>query len=326
MLDGLTGELRFHHIMPDLWVMETRSCAHRWVVFHETYSFCLVRHVPSVVQWRYDRRVYVVDRDHRVMAMQPGELHANIARTPPADFIVVQVGDLLMREVARDLGWASSRLDIKHPHPASDHPLLIAALRRFRGGLCEGLFEREGGRCTCCRSISRLVEALVELVSAFIQHCAEDAHELGVPERGSAPVMKAINYLYEHYNQPYDLGRLERAAQCGRYYLLHLFKRELGVTPSEFQNRVLVAKACRALAVSPGKPLDVIAHDIGWPGRPVAAGTGDRATLMIRHFRRTLGVTPGQFRANLIAMSHAERLRYAAAVGRLPRRSGRRSP
>lgn len=321
MLDGMTGELRFHHVTPGLWVMDARACSYHWVVFHETYSFCLVAFVPqwSVVQWKYDRRIYAVDREHRIMAMQPGEIHANVSRTPAADFVVVEVGESLMKEVARDLGWRSTRLDLKHPHPSSNHPRLMAALRRFKASLCASLFNPKAGRCNCWRAAARQVENLVQLVSVFIEHCAEDAQELGLPGRGSAPVMKAVTYLIDNYNQPYDLSRLAAAAKCGRYYLLHLFQREMGLSPSEFQNRVLVSKACQALARSPNKPLDVIAHEIGWPGRP-ASDAAQKATLMIRHFRRALGVTPGRFRADLLSMSRTERLRYAGNRVLLPGR------
>src|SRR4029079_11888950 len=129
-LDGVEGDIRFHHLSPGLWVMEARRCAHKWVVFHETYSFCLVGHVTdgALVDWRYNHRRYVADPGH-AMLMQPGELHANVERTPPGDFIVVQVSEALMKRAARELGWRGADLDIRHPHPGSDHPLLIRALQ-----------------------------------------------------------------------------------------------------------------------------------------------------------------------------------------------------
>src|SRR3954463_16005706 len=97
LLDEVEGDVRFHHLTPELWVLEARRCAHRWVVYHETYSFCLVTklHGGGLVEWRYNHRRYVADEKH-AMLMQPGELHTNVDRTPPGDFIVVQVGEALM--------------------------------------------------------------------------------------------------------------------------------------------------------------------------------------------------------------------------------------
>src|SRR4029079_15061426 len=128
--DEVEGDIRSHHMTPELRVMEARRCAHRWVVFKETYSFCLVERVEdgALVDWRYRHRLYVADPRH-AMLMQPGELHANVERTPPGDFIVVQVSEALMKRAARELGWRGADLDIRHPHPGSDHPLLIRALQ-----------------------------------------------------------------------------------------------------------------------------------------------------------------------------------------------------
>ncbi len=298
------GDVRFHQIMRDLWVLEARACARRWVVFHETYSFCLALRMSgnARVEWKYNHRLYDIDDVHVTMAMQPGELHANTRQTPPADFIVVQVGESLMKRAARELGWRFRDLNIKHPHPGVGHPALTAALRRFQRDLCGTLFGSAPAapRCTCSRSMGRHIENLAELVRAFIEHCAENAREVVTPARGAAIIPKAIAYLRAHYKDPYDLNRLAGAAGCDRFYLPHVFREQLGVRPSEYQNRVLVARACDVLAhSSPNRPLEQIAQEIGWPGRSGAAPGRDTATLMIRHFRNTLGVTPGQFRAGL---------------------------
>ena len=75
VLDDVEGDVRFHFLTPELWVLEARRCAHRWVVFHETYSFCLVERTGgTLVDWRYNHRLYVADSEH-AMLMQPGEKH-----------------------------------------------------------------------------------------------------------------------------------------------------------------------------------------------------------------------------------------------------------
>lgn len=83
-LDDVQGDVRFHFLTPELWAMEARRCAHRWVVFHETYFFCLVEHTQdgALVDWKYNHRLYTADRDH-AMLMQPGELH-------PTSFVRLQ--------------------------------------------------------------------------------------------------------------------------------------------------------------------------------------------------------------------------------------------
>lgn len=302
----MEGEVRFHHVAPDLWVLEARSCANRWVVFHETYSFCLVSRFMSTssqVGWKYNHRLYLADPDHRIMAMQPGELHANTELTPPADFIVLQIGEALMKRISLDLGCELPRLDIKTTHNGFGHPALVRALGRFKSGLCTTLFrDRPGGPrgiCTCPDAIERHHENVVDVVRAFVEHYVENGRQAIPLVRGAAVLRKAKDYLREHFSDPYDLTKLADASGCGRFYLSHLFKAELGIAPSDYQNRILVSKTCSAIARFPDEPLEVIASVAGWPGRGPLSSDTDRVSLLIRHFRRTMGVTPGQFRPRL---------------------------
>ncbi len=297
----MEGQVRFHHLTPELWVLEARRCAHQWVVFHETYSFCLAQVVPPyAVDWKYNHRLYTIDERHRVMVMQPGELHANTRRTPRVDFIVVQVGELLMKQIAAELGWPHRQINLNHPSPGLSHPDLLRTLWGFRGRLCSTLFDprAEYAVCTCARVADCLLESLTEIVAAFLRHYVEEAREVAIAKNGSAALRRAKEFLRAHFTEPYDLERLASAAGCGKYYLSHLFKREFGISPSEYKNRLLISRTCNLLARFPRQSLDEIVHRVGWPGRAPAADV-DRVSLMIRHFRRTLGVTPGQFRRAL---------------------------
>jgi AraC-like DNA-binding protein len=307
VLEDIEGDVRFHHLTPELWVLDARDCAHRWVVFHETYSFGLITRGP-MVDWRYTHRTYSSDPDH-AMLMQPGELHANLKRTPPGDFIVVQVTESLLKRTAHALGWRHADVNIKHPHPASDHPALLDALRRFRAALCSDLFDPDaaGGVCTCARAAALHVDNLNHLVAVFLENCAERAREIVQPGRGAAAIRKAVRFLQRHYKDPYDLHRIAAAAGCAPHYLVHLFTDEFGIPPSTYKNRILVAKMCEALVAAPTKPLQAIAEEVGWPGR-ARDDNPDRSNLMIRHFRRTFGTTPDEFRAGFRRLGrHAPR-------------------
>src|SRR6185295_3444700 len=148
------------------------------------------------------------------MLMQPGKLHANVDRTPPADFIVVQIGEELMKRVARELGWRHANLNIKHP--SSSHPPLLEALQRIRTSLCTDLF-RPGsgpGQCTCRRDLALQLENLDHLVGVFVDACAESSSQIVLPRRGAALIPKAVNYLRRNYRDPYDLDRVAAAVGC----------------------------------------------------------------------------------------------------------------
>jgi len=306
----IEGEVRFHHLLPDLRVLEARSCAHRWVVFHETYDFCLITRQPAKrVDWKYNHRLYTVDDDHVIMAMQPGELHANIERTSAGDFIVVQVAEKLMLHVARQLGWRSSGLNLSHPHPASTDPALRRALELVRSGLCSSLWTDPKRSCRCASCPALHAEHLVELVRAFILGCADGSAAASVPDAAPALVLRAREYLLENRGEPYDLETFAR--QCGvsePFYLLHAFKQAFQVCPSEFRRRVLVARTCEALAREPRRGLELIASDVGWVGQGEGARKSD---MLIRHFRRTLGLTPDRFRQVLKTLTPSDWRRRA---------------
>jgi AraC-like DNA-binding protein len=303
--------------------MEARRTVHRWVVFHETYSFCLVDRIdqPAKVDWRYNRRTYTVDPGNAIMMMQPGELHANIQETPPGDFVVVQVGDGLMRQVARELGWRLDNLDIRHPSPGQGHPAFIGALRRFRDGLCRTLFDAGSPKpqCRCFGSVERHMENLTELVQEFIANCVENAQGDRASARDSPVVRKAIDYLHDNASEPYSLARLAEAAGCQKYYLSHRFKREMGASPQEHVNGIRIANACRLLATQPEWTLERVVSELNWPGRPSGAEDAERVSVMIRHFKRTMLLTPGEFRASLARMSRKERVAFATHAFRRTR-------
>jgi AraC-like DNA-binding protein len=264
------------------------------------------------IDWRYNHRLYTVDRDHRIMAMQPGELHANLERTLPGDFIVVQVTEPLMRQLAQQLGWSSKNLDLCHPHPASTDPALRRALEGIRSSLCGAVYDR-GSACECPATPGVHAENLVLLVRAFIERCTDGVRPAPLPAHAPALVRRARDYLLASDAAPYDLEALTR--ECGSdepFYLLHAFKRAFSICPSEFRRRVLVARTCEALAQHPHRSLELIARDAGWSG---AVDHARRSNTLIRHFRRTLGITPDRFRRALRDLSPEEwRQRAKAAL------------
>lgn len=294
-VDHLEGDVRFHHPLPGVRVMEARDCSHRWVVFHETYSFCYMLRFtdPVVVTWRYTHRSYEADDRHPVMAMQPGELHADLERTPPADFIVVQIAPQDMARVAKELGHRTALPNIRHPHPASQDPVFIEALSAFAEARCDTLFSQ--GQCSCSAQAGLHRANLVRIVAAFVQRCAEDARVISVPDRGAAVVRKAREHLADNFSTPFDAEEVAKACGCGVYYLDHVFAGAMGVSPVRYHQEILVARTASLLLRSPrgGRSIEAIAADAGWPG---AALGREQARLVHKRIRQTWGVTPNELR------------------------------
>ncbi len=285
--------------------MEARRCARHWVLFHETYTLGLMgRARAGITEWRYRHRSFVVGSEHRVMAMQPGELHATREQTPPWDFIGLQIGDGLMRSIAAELGWPSPALNIRIESAGLTHPDMVRALREFGAALCPTLYadqERPGavGLCTCAQQQGAILEALSEVVRVFIERYAEDAREIAPPHPGAAVLRKAEEYLQAHYRDAYSLDSVATASGCGKYYLAHLFKQQFGISPWQYHSRVLVSKTCDALIRFPDRPLGEVALEVGWPSKVAGSTALERSKVLIRNFRRALGTTPERFRAPL---------------------------
>jgi AraC-like DNA-binding protein len=292
-------DVRFHHVVQDLRIIEGRACARQWVLFHETYTLGLLGDARrGKADWRYRHRSFVIGSQHMVMAMQPGELHATLGKTPAWDFIALQVGDALMRSVAADLGWQSPALNVRLARAGFTHPEMVAALSAFRATLCQTLFAAQGA-CTCARQAGPILEALAGVVLSFIRHYAEPAREIAHPKRGAAVLRKAREYLHAHYRDAYDLERVAAASGCSKYYLAHLFKEEFGIPPSLYHARLLISKTCEVLIRFPDRPLEHVAREVGWPSRNANVAQADRAKVLIKNFRRALGTTPDRFRAPL---------------------------
>jgi AraC-like DNA-binding protein len=215
---------------------------------------------------------------------------------------VLQVGDGLMKSMARELGWSFPELNIQLLNAGVTHPQMVRALRAFQARLCTTLFADltspgAVASCTCRHRQGSLFEALSGVAAALIEHYAEGAREITLPERGAGVLRRAKDYLHAHYKDPYSLEQLAAESGCGKFYLSHAFKREFGLSPSQYRSRVLVSKACELLMRYPDWSLDQIAMEVGWPSRSHARS--DRSTVLIRHFKRVLGTTPRRFRASL---------------------------
>jgi len=293
--------------------MDVRRSSRKWVVFHETFTFCLPTwaEVALDVEWKYRYRVFRAQYGN-TMIMEPGEIHANLQETPVADFIVVQIQPSVMLKTAAELGWPHRELHIKVSHSETRHPAVIAALRAFNNALCTRYADnkppsRRRG-CTCLESAAEHRENLAQLVQVVIDNCAEASAGARKPAAGGALLRRAEAFIRESYREPYSLPGLLAATGCkAPSTLLHSFKQEVGVTPSAFVQKMRIAEACWRLVSDPTAPLDIVASEVGF---------GDRngGALLVRHFRRTLGTTPGAFRAALRSLPLDARRDFARIV------------
>lgn len=96
---------------------------------------------------------------------------------------------------------------------------------------------------------------------------------------------KAVDYLYEHYNEQITLNEVAEHAFVSTYYISRMFKREMGKNFVDFLNEIRIEKAKEMLKDVRYKTYE-IAEKVGIPD----------AHYFSRMFKKYVGVTPTEFR------------------------------
>jgi AraC-like DNA-binding protein len=127
---------------------------------------------------------------------------------------------------------------------------------------------------------SVLLEVLAKLIQ---QHADKPCSErkLGHEPRS---VKQIKHYLEHHYTDEVSLERLSEITQLSRYYLIRVFREQVGIPPHAYLRQVRIKHAKRLLVS--GQTLANAAH---------ASGFTDQSHLT-RWFKRLTGITPGQYR------------------------------
>jgi AraC-like DNA-binding protein len=125
-------------------------------------------------------------------------------------------------------------------------------------------------------------------VLQLLQRHSEPSPELPRLGHERVPVLRAIDYM--HANLAFDLSIEALAAQAGlsSFHFVRCFKKVTGLPPHAYLTQLRLDQARNLLAA--GKTPAAVA---------VAVGFYDQSHL-IKHFKRTFGITPGQYAAALI--------------------------
>ncbi len=104
---------------------------------------------------------------------------------------------------------------------------------------------------------------------------------------GEADLIKAVGlFLQENYRQPYSLERLAAAFGCKTAYLLRLYRRATGSTPTQDLIRLRIEKAKRLLLGHPQLEIKKVAAAIGY----------EDPLYFSRLFKRETGLNPSTFK------------------------------
>ncbi|MBB6732941.1 helix-turn-helix domain-containing protein [Cohnella zeiphila] len=127
------------------------------------------------------------------------------------------------------------------------------------------------------------------LLGALLGRLARTVHYRDAEGPAAKPsqmaVMNARRYIEENYAEQITLAKLSRAAYVNEYYLAHLFKQELGVSPIQFLKMYRIEVAKRLLSTS-GVSNREISEQVGYQSETTFQNT----------FKKMTGMTPGEYR------------------------------
>jgi AraC-like DNA-binding protein len=100
-------------------------------------------------------------------------------------------------------------------------------------------------------------------------------------------VLRACRYIDENFAEGVSLKELADHVALSPYYLLRVFRAEVGLPPYMYLENTRVRHAQRL--IENGKPLVDVAVESGYSSQ----------SHMTRHFKNIIGVTPGQYAAQI---------------------------
>lgn len=234
--------------------------------WHEEYQFCFIQAGGGELFYRGASHDTPATS---LFVVHPGEVHSNHTETG-CSFRSVYVAPELVQSLMSGEEGAGRFLPF-FPNPLVFDREVIAPYLR--------LHLSAESACTTLEREAALLEMLGRLVGRY----AQGRPRLRAAGREHVAVRKAREYIVEHHARNVSLQELSRLTNLSPFHLNHVFTREVGMPPHAFHIQARVACAKKLIRER-------------WPLAAVAAMTGfaDQSHL-IRHFKRLLKITPGEY-------------------------------
>ena len=237
---------------------------------HEGYAIGVV--LSGAQALRHDRQRKLLMPQGAVAAINPGEVHTGYAGAASGwRYRMFYPGVELIKTVAADLDPATKAPPALRGPVIHDPDLFVRllALHRLLEDPAATLLERE----------TRLHQTLALLVRRHGFAPTQDER----PAKDDRRVGVIRDYLHEHAHQEIAVADLANLVGLTRSHLTRLFAERTGLPPHSYQVQLRIWRAKSLLRQ--GEPIAQVA---------TAVGFADQSHLT-RHFKRALGVTPGQF-------------------------------
>ena len=237
--------------------------------WHEEYQFCFIQAGGGELFYRGTH--YDTPRTG-LFIVHPGEVHSNQTETG-CSFRSMYVESGLISQTVAGLTGRAQTLPFFH------NPLIFDREITSRYNT---LHLSLAGSATTLERDSLLLDLFTQLLARH----AQEPFQAPTPGRARQAVVEIRDYIIEFHSRNISLQELARIANLSPFHLTRVFAATVGMPPHAFQTQVRVAQAKKL--IRSGLPLSDVA---------ALTGFADQSHF-IRHFKRLMKITPGEYLNN----------------------------
>jgi len=254
--------------LPGVELLMACGSSHHWRVFHERYAICTSD--AAAAEIRYRKNSHTIG-DRSTLLFEPGEMHETNRVAKPQDFNVLFLTPDTMQKF-------NEEMDI----PGQPHFKPVPAINEQFFSSCKRLHAAINDDAAAIEQQSRLTECVGMLLS-----CHAEKRVSTLPDSGKQPLLRARDFLHDQFSHAVSLDEISAIAGLSRFHFLKAFAAQFGLPPHAYQIRLRIERSLPLLRR--GMTLPQVAESIGFYDQ----------SHFIRHFKRTMCVTPGQYQGRL---------------------------
>lgn len=235
---------------------------------HDTFAIGVIERGAEAFSYRHAN--HTAPAGHIVL-INPGEVHTGSSATSAgwAYRMLYPSGDLLRRASSELAGYDQGI------------PYFTAAVARD-DALASLLHTLHVTLERSASALERESLLLTTFAHLLLRHAELRPHPHPIGAERSA-VALARDYIQAHYADNVTLDQLSAIASLSPFHFLRVFQREIGLPPHAYLTQARLARAKALLSL--GLPIPQVAVETGFVDQ----------SHLTRHFKRLVGVTPGQY-------------------------------
>ena len=250
--------------LPGVELMTARGSSHHWRVFHEQYAICANDIVAADIRYRNNSHAIC---DRSISLFEPGETHETHRVARPQDFQVLFLTADTMQKFSEEMGIAGQ----PHFKPVPEiNEQLYSSFKHLHAAIINN--------APAIEQQSLLAECVAMLL---VNHAEKQVPP--ILDSGKQPLLRAREYLHDQYARSVSLDEIAAIAGLSRFHFLKVFSAHFGLPPHIYQICLRIERS-----------LPLLRQGISTPQVAETLGFYDQSHF-IRHFKRTMGITPGLY-------------------------------